>query len=154
MHHARHKPCWKSMHHVSWLWYYSRNYSTRKYSHKKRKHSHSKVSYDYPGSPTQADHISRRSQYSHVFCKPFLLVMYRNKVFLYFHFSLKSKKQNNNEMKKLHPLFFDITWSIEIKYNIIFMYDTYATYTYDIYNYDFKYKVEIGTHGTWFNRLL
>ena len=57
-------------------------------------------------------------------------------------------------MKKLHPLFFDITWSIEIKYNIIFMYDTYATYTYDIYNYDFKYKVEIGTHGTWFNRLL
>ena len=80
--------------------------------------------------------------------------MYRNKVFLYFHFSLKSKKQNNNEKKKLHPLFFDITWSIEIKYNIIFMYDTYATYTYDIYNYDIKYKVEIGTYGTWFNRLL
>ena len=53
--------------------------------------------------PTQADHNSRRSQYSHVFftflssfiCgkfeKIFLLVTHRNQVFLYFHFYLKNK---------------------------------------------------------------
>ena len=30
-----------------------------------------------------------------------------------------------------------MTWSIEIKFNTIFMYDTY-----DMYNYDMKYNVE------------
>ena len=71
-----------------------------------KKHSHNKVSCNFLGSPTQADHNSRRPQYSHVFfilficfsCavensrKPLLLVTYRNHVFLYFHFQLKSKK--------------------------------------------------------------
>ena len=33
----------------------------------RKKDSHNKVSYSYLGSPTQADHNSRRSQYSHVF---------------------------------------------------------------------------------------
>ena len=32
-----------------------------------KKHNHNKVYYNYLGSPTQADHNSRRSQYSHVF---------------------------------------------------------------------------------------
>ena len=71
-----------------------------------KKHSHNKVSCNFLGSPTQADHDSRRPQYSQVFfilficfsCavensrKPLLLVTYRNHVFLYFHFQLKSKK--------------------------------------------------------------
>ena len=29
-----------------------------------------------------------------------------------------------------------------MKYNAIFMYDTYAYNTYDMYNYDIKYNVE------------
>ena len=32
------------------------------------KHNHNKVSYNYLGSSTQADHNSRRSQYSLVIC--------------------------------------------------------------------------------------
>ena len=32
-----------------------------------KKHNHNKVSYNYFGSPTQADHNSRRSKYSPVF---------------------------------------------------------------------------------------
>ena len=32
-----------------------------------KKHTHDKFSYNYLGSPTQADHILWRSQYSHVF---------------------------------------------------------------------------------------
>ena len=32
-----------------------------------RKYSHDKFSYNYLGSPTQADHILQRPQYSHVF---------------------------------------------------------------------------------------
>ena len=32
-----------------------------------KKHSHNKVSHSYLGPPTQANHNSRRSQYSHVF---------------------------------------------------------------------------------------
>ena len=34
----------------------------------RKKHNHNKVSYNYLGSPTQADHNSRRSQYSLVTC--------------------------------------------------------------------------------------
>ena len=65
--HVHHKFCWKSIHDVSWLRSYFRKNSTRKYSHNNgKKHSHNKVSYNYLGSPTQADHNSRRSQYSHV----------------------------------------------------------------------------------------
>ena len=70
-----------------------------------KKHNHNKISFNYLGPPTQADLNSRRSQYSHVFftlfscfsCgkfeNPLLLVTYRNQVFLYFHFSLKSNKE-------------------------------------------------------------
>ena len=32
-----------------------------------KKHIHNKVSYNYLGSPTEADHNSRRSQYPHIF---------------------------------------------------------------------------------------
>ena len=32
-----------------------------------KKHGHNKVSYDYLACPTQVDHSSIRSQYSHVF---------------------------------------------------------------------------------------
>ena len=65
---------------------------------KGKKHSHNKLSYNYHGSPTQADHNSKRSQYSHIFftClvalavenlrKSLLPVKYRNQVFSHFHF--------------------------------------------------------------------
>ena len=65
----------------------------------RKKHSYNKVSYNYPGSPIQADH---NIQMHYLFClvvlaeensrKPLLLVTYRNQVFLYFHFYLKNKK--------------------------------------------------------------
>ena len=64
----------------------------------RKKHSHIKVSYNYLEYPTQLDHNSRRSQYSHVFFtvenlrKPLLLVTHRNQVFLYIHFYIKNKK--------------------------------------------------------------
>ena len=38
-----------------------------------------------------------------------------------------------------NTLFFNMTWSIDVMFNTIVMYDTY---TYDIYNYDIKYNVE------------
>ena len=52
--------------------------------------------------------------------KPLLLVTYRNQVYLYFHFYLKNKK-----VSKI-PVFFNMTWSIEMKYNAVFMYYTYT----------------------------
>ena len=88
---------------------------------KKRKEIHNKVSYNYLGSPTQVDHNSRSHNihtYS-LFClvvlalenprKLFLLVTYRNQVFSYFHFQLKSKKEKNNKNEKFHTLFFNMT---------------------------------------------
>ena len=48
----------------------------------------------------------------------------------------RAKKKNIIIIKKkFHALFFNITGSIEMKYNTSFIYDTYA---YDIYNYDIK----------------
>ena len=50
--------------------------------------------------------------------KPLVLVSYRNQVFLDFHFSLtsKSKKEKKKKKEKLHPFFFNMTWSTEMKY--------------------------------------
>ena len=67
--------------------------------------------------------------------KPLLLVTYRNQVYLYFHFLLKSKKGKNNQKEKFYTLFLNMTQSIEMKYHTIFM---CHTYTYDMYNYDIK----------------
>ena len=63
---AQHKSYWKSIHHVSWLRNYSRVLGNIVIINGKN-HSQNNVSYNYLGSPTQADHNSRRSQYSHVF---------------------------------------------------------------------------------------
>ena len=51
--------------HLRWLLLYLRHYNTQKLSQKK--HSQVKFSYNYLGSPTQADRILWRLQYSHVF---------------------------------------------------------------------------------------
>ena len=50
--------------HLRWLLLYFRHYSTRRHRRNGKKHSRNKFSYNYVGSPTQADHNSWRSQYS------------------------------------------------------------------------------------------
>ena len=112
-------------------------------------HSHNKVSYNYLRSPTQADHNAWRPQYSHVF---FVMVSYFScgkfekslvtcnvwKPGLSI-FSFLTKDQKSFKKQKFHTLFFKIVSSTEMKYNIIFMYDTY---THDIYKCNIKYNVE------------
>ena len=49
------------------------------------------------------------------------------------------KEQKVPKKQKFHTFFFSVAWSIEMKYKIIFMYDTY---TYRMYNYDIKYNLE------------
>ena len=46
--------------------------------------------------------------------KPLILVTYRNQFF-----SFLPKKQKRFKKQKFHTLFFNMTWSIEIKYNAI-----------------------------------
>ena len=66
--HAHHKSCWKSIHHVSWLRNNFRNNSARNIVIRNgKKHNLNKGSYNYLRSPTEEDHNSKRSQYSHVF---------------------------------------------------------------------------------------
>ena len=55
-----------------------------------------------------------------------------------YHFYLKSKIEKNYKKRKFNTLFFNMALSIEIKYNIIFMYNTN---TYDMHNYDINYNV-------------
>ena len=57
--------------------------------------------------------------------KHLLLVAFRNQVFLCFHFELKSQKEKKKK-EKFHILFFNMAWSIEMKYNATIMYDTYT----------------------------
>ena len=51
----------------------------------------------------------------------------------------KIKKKKIKKKEKFHTLSLNTIWSIEMKFNTIFMYDTY---TYDMNNYDIKYNVE------------
>ena len=53
--------------------------------------------------------------------KPLLLVMYRNQVFLYFHFNLRTKKFQKKQ--KFCTFFLNMTWSIEMKCNTVFMFN-------------------------------
>ena len=48
---------------------------------------------------------------------------------------------SNNKKEKFHTLFFNMKWSIEINSNTVFMY--YIPCTYDMYNYNIKYSVEL-----------
>ena len=41
-------------------------------------------------------------------------------------------------MKSSAQIFFNMIWSIEMKYNAVFIYDTY---TYDMYDYYIKYNI-------------
>ena len=118
IHHANHKSCWKSINHVSWLRNYIRKCSARK--HNCKKHCHNEFSCNDLGSPTQADHISRRSQNLHVFLilfsclaaessiKPLSLITYRNHVFLYL--VLIKEQKRKSKKKKIFTLFFNIAW--------------------------------------------
>ena len=119
--------------HVSWLW----NYCTAGtavlediFIRNRKKHSHNKVSYNYLQSPIQADHNSSWSQYSYVFFFSFscfsrekfektLINSYVLKPGLFIS-SFLTKEQNFLNAKIYHT-FFNMTWSIELKYNTIFM---------------------------------
>ena len=67
--------------------------------------------------------------------KALLLVTYRNISFKIFISNSRTKKNNNNS--KFDTLFFNMTRSIEIKFNT-----TFNTSLYDMYNYDIKYNVK------------
>ena len=67
--------------------------------------------------------------------KSLLLVTYRNISFKIFISNSRTKKNNNNN--KFDTLFFNMTRSIEIKFNT-----TFNTSLYDMYNYDIKYNVK------------
>ena len=121
IHHAHHKSCWKTMHHVSWLLNYFTNYSTENMVIRNGKnHSHNKISYNYLIFPTQANHSSGRSQVffflfscfscgklekALVPCKPGLFTL---------SFLTKEQKRKKYKRRKFHKLFFNMTWSIEI----------------------------------------
>ena len=66
--------------------------------------------------------------------KSLLLVTYRNISFKIFISNSRTKKNNNNS--KFDTLFFNMTWSIEIKFNTTFNTSLY------MYNYDIKYNVK------------
>ena len=78
-----------------------------------KKHSHHKVSYTYLGSPTQADHNSRRSQYLHAFFILFscysrgklekTLVTFSIQNSSLFIFSFHTKEQKNKKLKRKTP---------------------------------------------------
>ena len=53
----------------------------------------------------------------------------------------KNNNNSNNKKEKFHTLFFNMKWRIEINSNTVFMY--YIPCTYDIYNYNIKYSVEL-----------
>ena len=69
IHHAHHKSCWKNVHHVS-------DYETTLGNtvveniviRNGKKYNHNKVSYNYLGSTTQADHFKKN--------KIFALILY------------------------------------------------------------------------------
>ena len=98
-----------------------------------KKRSHDKFSYNYLGSYNYLMY--------YLFCivvlavensrKPLFFVAYRNQVF---YVLISNEREKNNKKEKFHALFFNMTWSVEMKYN---------TYTYDIYNYDIKKKCRI-----------
>ena len=67
--------------------------------------------------------------------KSLLLVTYRNISFKIFISNSRTKKNKNNN--KFDTLFFNMTRSIEIKFNT-----TFNTSLYDMYNYDIKYNVK------------
>ena len=81
-----------------------------------KKHSHHKVSYTYLGSPTQADHNSRRSQYLHVFFILFscysrgklekTLVTCNIQNSSLFIFSFHTKEQKSKKLKRKTPVTF------------------------------------------------
>ena len=70
--------------------------------------------------------------------KSLLLVTYRNISFKIFISNSRTKKNKNNN--KFDTLFFNMTRSIEIKFNT-----TFNTSLYDMYNYDIKYNVKFFT---------
>ena len=135
IHHAHNKSCWKSMYHGRLLQNYLRNYSNRKHNHKKWKETVKTrfliiiLDFQLKQIIIQEDHNSRRY---FLFClvlladknsiKPSLFVKYRNQIFLYFR---KNKKEKNIKKEKLQTRFFNVTWSLEMKCNKIFMYNTY-----------------------------
>ena len=55
--------------------------------------------------------------------KPFLLVTYRNQVFVSYSLLTKEqkRKKEKNYKEKLHTLFFNMTCNVEMKYNIVFI---------------------------------
>ena len=66
----------------------------------------------------------------------------KNQKFAMFLFSSLTNEQKRKKIikkEKFHTLSLNVTWSIEMKSNTIFMYDAYS---YDMYNYDNKYNLE------------
>ena len=66
----------------------------------------------------------------------------KNQKFAMFMFSSLTNEQKRKKIikkEKFHTLSLNVTWSIEMKSNTIFMYDAYS---YDMYNYDNKYNLE------------
>ena len=122
IHYVYYQSYWKSIHHVHTYKLITKLLQALHYSktviRNGKKHSDIKVfiqlSWISNFSRSQLKKITIFTQYS-LFClvvltvenpsgKPLLLVTYRNQVLLYFHFSLKSKKEQNNDKEKLHPL--------------------------------------------------
>ena len=86
-----------------------------------KKHGHKKVSYEYLGSPTQADHNSRRSRYSPLFTilfrcfscgkfqKALVTCIIQKPGHYIFLFPTEDQKRKPQKKEKLHPLLFNLT---------------------------------------------